>query len=115
MHPEALAALVFWYPAFLFSTCAHEAAHAWAAERLGDSTAADEGQVSLSALPHMSREPIGMLVVPLLTAITHGWPMAGRARPTIPTGRRGTRGGRHGWRRPGRPQTSCSRSWRSPS
>ncbi len=84
MHPETLAALVFWYPAFLFSICAHEAAHAWAALRLGDSTAADGGQVSLSPVPHMTREPIGMLVVPLLTAITHGWPMGWASAPYDP-------------------------------
>src|SRR5438128_7365024 len=47
--------------------------HALAALRGGDRTAYLGGQVSLSPLPHIRREPIGMLVVPLLTAFTNGW------------------------------------------
>jgi Zn-dependent protease len=62
-----------WFAAFLFSTTIHEAMHAWTAWRLGDSTAYEGGQVSLSPAPHVAREPIGMLVLPLLTSITHGW------------------------------------------
>src|SRR5262249_43555236 len=65
-------ALVFWLPAFLFSTTVHEAAHAWAAWRLGDPTAYLAGQVSLSPWPHVRRSPIGMLVIPLLTSLTQG-------------------------------------------
>jgi Zn-dependent protease len=62
-----------WFVAFLFSTTVHEAMHAFAAWRLGDSTAYEGGQVSLSPVPHVAREPIGMLVVPLLTSLTQGW------------------------------------------
>ena len=56
-----------WFTAFLFSTTVHEAMHALAAWRLGDATAYNGGQVSLSPVPHVAREPIGMLVLPLLT------------------------------------------------
>src|SRR5262245_49680213 len=62
-----------WFIVFLFSTTVHEAMHAWVAWRGGDPTAYHGGQVSLSPLPHIRREPIGMLLVPLLTAATLGW------------------------------------------
>ena len=61
---------LFWLFAFLFSTTLHEAAHAYAALRGGDPTAYRGGQVSISPIPHIRREPIGMLVVPLITAIS---------------------------------------------
>src|SRR5688500_20313929 len=61
-----------WFTAFLFSPTVHEAMHAFAAWRLGDPTAYQGGQVSLSPVPHVKREPIGMLVLPLLTSMTQG-------------------------------------------
>jgi len=64
---------VKWYLVFLFSTVFHEAAHAWVALKLGDDTAARGGQVSLDPTPHIRREPLGMVVVPLLMFITGGW------------------------------------------
>ena len=75
---------LFWYLAFLFSTTGHEAAHAWVALRGGDRTAYQGGQVSLSPWPHMKREPIGMLVVPLLTALTQGWAIGWASVPYDP-------------------------------
>ena len=56
-----------WFVAFLLSTTVHEAMHAFVAWKGGDPTAYHGGQVSLSPLPHIRREPIGMVVVPLLT------------------------------------------------
>jgi hypothetical protein len=72
---------LFWFLAFLFSTTVHEAAHAYAALRGGDKTAYEGGQVSLSPIPHIRREPIGMLVVPLLTAFTQGWAIGWASAP----------------------------------
>ena len=77
-------ALVFWLPAFLFSTTVHEAAHAWVAWRLGDPTAYLSGQVSLSPWPHVRRSPIGMLVIPVLTSLTQGWTMGWASAPYDP-------------------------------
>jgi Zn-dependent protease len=57
------------YIAFLFSTTCHEAAHALVAKIGGDETAALGGQVSLNPIPHIRREPIGMVAVPILTFI----------------------------------------------
>jgi|SRR5687767_2988965 Zn-dependent protease len=73
-----------WFAAFLFSTTVHEAMHAWAAYRGGDPTAYHGGQVSLSPAPHVAREPIGMLVVPLLTSLTQGWAIGWASTPYDP-------------------------------
>ena len=81
MSPDVLHAVVFWLPAFLFSATVHEAAHAWAALRLGDPTAWLGGQVSLSPWPHLRRAPIGMIVVPLVTAFTQGWTLGWATTP----------------------------------
>ena len=77
-------ALVFWFPAFLFSTTVHEAAHAWAARRGGDSTAHERGLVSLSPWPHVGRSPVGMLFVPIVTSILNGWTMGWATTPYDP-------------------------------
>jgi Zn-dependent protease len=74
----------FWFVAFLFSTTLHEAMHAFVAWRLGDSTAYHGGQVSLSPVPHVQREPIGMLVLPLLTSVTQGWAIGWASAPYDP-------------------------------
>jgi Zn-dependent protease len=73
-----------WFVAFLFSTTVHEAMHAFVAWKGGDSTAYHGGQVSLSPIPHIKREPIGMLVVPLVTALTQGWAMGWASAPYDP-------------------------------
>ena len=73
-----------WFLAFLFSTTVHEAMHALVAWKGGDPTAYHGGQVSLSPIPHIKREPIGMLVVPLLTSLTQGWAMGWASAPYDP-------------------------------
>lgn len=84
MTPPDLGLGVLWFLAFLFSTTVHEAMHAWAAMKGGDLTAYHGGQVSLSPLPHIKREPIGMLVLPLLTALTQGWAIGWASAPYDP-------------------------------
>ena len=73
-----------WYVVFLFSTCLHEASHAWAAQRGGDPTAYLAGQVSLDPRPHIRREPFGMVFLPLFTAVTSGWPIGYASAPYDP-------------------------------
>lgn len=75
---------LIWFTVFLFSTTVHEAMHAFAAWRLGDATAYHGGQVSLSPAPHVAREPIGMLVLPLITSFTHGWAIGWASCPYDP-------------------------------
>lgn len=59
--------LPLWYVVFLLSVTCHEAAHAFAAYRGGDTTAYLGGQVSLNPLPHIQRELFGTVLVPLLS------------------------------------------------
>ena len=75
---------IVWYVVFVISVTVHEAAHATVAYLGGDPTAYKGGQVSLNPVPHMRREPIGMLVVPLLTAISNGWPIGWASAPYDP-------------------------------
>ena len=67
--PADLAYGFVWYVAFLFSTTCHEASHALVAKLGGDETAAAGGQVSLNPVPHIQREPWGMVVIPILSFI----------------------------------------------
>jgi Zn-dependent protease len=72
LSPELLALGFIWYVAFLFSTTCHEAAHALVAKIGGDDTAFAGGQVSLNPIPHIQREPWGMVVIPILSLIVNG-------------------------------------------
>lgn len=73
-----------WFAVFLFSTTLHEASHALVALRLGDETAYRVGQVTLNPLPHVRREPIGMVVVPLLSFFLGGWMFGWASAPYDP-------------------------------
>jgi len=78
--PEIAALGMIWYTAFLFSTVCHEGAHALAAKLGGDLTAFHGGQVTLNPLPHIQREPLGTLLVPIVSfAINQGEWMIGWA------------------------------------
>ena len=80
MNPDELAFGFLEYVVFLLSTTCHEAAHSLVAKLGGDTTAADGGQVSLNPIPHIRREPFGMVVMPLLGIISKtgliGWASA---------------------------------------
>jgi Zn-dependent protease len=60
------------------SLSVHEAAHAWAADRLGDPTARHLGRLSLNPVVHI--DPIGTLLFPLISRLT-GLPLIGWAKP----------------------------------
>jgi Zn-dependent protease len=79
-----LASGLIYYVVFLFSTTLHEAAHAWAAMLGGDLTAYHGGQVSLDPRPHIKREPVGMVLLPLLSVVASGWPMGFASAPFDP-------------------------------
>jgi Zn-dependent protease len=70
MSSDILALIPLWYVAFLLSTVCHEAAHALVAKWGGDLTAYAGGQVSLDPVPHVKREPFGLVVIPLVTLLT---------------------------------------------
>jgi Zn-dependent protease len=79
-----LATGLAWYVVFLFSTTLHEAAHAWGAKLGGDLTAYHGGQVSIDPIPHVRREPFGMLVLPLISLAVAGWPLGFASAPYDP-------------------------------
>jgi Zn-dependent protease len=62
----------------LISLTVHEAAHAWSADRLGDSTARLLGRLSLNPAVHI--DPIGTLLFPLIALLTN-LPLIGWAKP----------------------------------
>ena len=73
-----------WYVVFLASTTLHEASHAFAALKLGDDTAFRAGQVSLDPTAHIKREPIGMVVVPILFYVMAGYIVGWASAPYDP-------------------------------
>ncbi len=50
----------------------------------GDSTAFEGGQVSLNPVPHMTREPFGMLVFPIVSYLLGGWMVGWASAPYSP-------------------------------
>ncbi len=75
---------IIWFVVFLFTLSVHEACHGLVAWLGGDSTAYHGGQVTLNPWPHMRREPIGTVFVPILTFITSGWMMGWASTPFDP-------------------------------
>ena len=78
---ETLQLLPFWYLAFIISITFHEAAHAFVGLKLGDTTAEDGGQVTLNPFPHIKREIVGTIVVPLFTFFSSGWMIGWASAP----------------------------------
>ena len=60
---------ITWFIVFIISVTLHEAAHAWFAMLGGDRTAYAAGQVTVNPLPHIQREPFGMVVLPILVLL----------------------------------------------
>lgn len=65
-------------PPIILAITVHEAAHAYAADALGDSTARQLGRVSLNPIRHI--DPVGTVVLPLFMLATTGF-MFGWAKP----------------------------------
>ena len=81
---EYLTLGVLWYLAFLFSTTCHEASHALAAKIGGDLTAFEGGQVTLNPAPHISREPFGMVLIPIISYVLGGGMIGWASAPFDP-------------------------------
>jgi len=75
---------IAFYAVFVFAVTVHEAAHALAAMMGGDLTAYNGGQVSIDPIPHMKREPFGMVIMPLLGVFSYGWPIGWASTPYDP-------------------------------
>jgi Zn-dependent protease len=63
----------------VLSLSVHEWAHAWAASRLGDTTAADQGRLTLNPLAHV--DVVGTIALPLI-GIPFGWAKPVPVEPT---------------------------------
>ncbi len=74
-----------WFFVFVISVSAHEGAHAFAAMKLGDLTAYHGGQVTVNPVPHMKREPFGMIIVPLISFVIGGYMVGWASTPYDPT------------------------------
>jgi Zn-dependent protease len=72
---------------FLFALCAHEYAHGWVANKLGDPTAKLMGRLTLNPMAHA--DPIGTIALPLIGMFTHV-PLFGWAKP-VPVNSRNLR------------------------
>ena len=79
MNTAALFAGVVQLLLLLLSISAHEAAHAWVAERCGDPTGRLLGSLSLNPLRHL--DPFGSVLLPAM-CIVGGLPVFGWGRPT---------------------------------
>jgi len=64
-----------WVIPVVFAITLHEAAHGYVANWLGDSTAKEQGRISLNPIRHF--DPVGTFVLPLILAVTSpfvfGW------------------------------------------
>jgi Zn-dependent protease len=69
---DALAILV----AFVIATAIHEFMHAWVALKLGDTTARDQGRITLNPLAHF--EPVGFFGMVMIAV---GFPFIGWGKP----------------------------------
>jgi Zn-dependent protease len=74
----SLAYVVPLFAVLIVSLSVHEAAHAWMANHLGDSTARQLGRLTLNPLAHI--DWLGTVLFPLV-AIYSGFPLIGWAKP----------------------------------
>lgn len=79
MQPEQILFVISIYALpILLAITLHEAAHGFAAYKLGDSTAWMLGRVTLNPLKHI--DPVGTLLLPMALAVM-GLPVIGYAKP----------------------------------
>jgi Zn-dependent protease len=84
MSAEFLTNGILYYIVFIFSLTCHEAAHALAAKWGGDLTAYQYGQVTLNPVPHIQREPMGMVFFPWFNFFVSGGMMGWASAPYDP-------------------------------
>jgi Zn-dependent protease len=64
---------------FIMAVVFHEYAHGWVANKWGDTTAKDEGRLTLNPIPHM--DPIGTVAFPLINMLSGMNLLIGWAKP----------------------------------
>ena len=63
----------------IFSAIIHEVSHGLMAEKLGDSTARDEGRITLNPIPHI--DPFGSILLPGFLLLLNSPIVFGAAKP----------------------------------
>ena len=63
----------------LFAMVLHEYAHGWMAERRGDSTAKEQGRLTINPLAHI--DPFGTIILPMICLLLPGSFLLGWAKP----------------------------------
>lgn len=63
----------------LFAMVLHEYAHGWMAQRCGDSTAKQEGRLTINPMAHI--DPFGTIILPLICLMLPGSFLLGWAKP----------------------------------
>ena len=77
---STLQQITIWILPILFAITVHEAAHGWAAFKLGDDTAKQLGRITLNPIKHI--DPIGTILLPLvLLVVSAGQFVFGWAKP----------------------------------
>ena len=76
---ETIRQIAIWALPVLTAIVFHEVAHGWVANRLGDSTAARMGRLTLNPLAHI--DLFGTILLPLLLIIAHAPFLFGYAKP----------------------------------
>jgi Zn-dependent protease len=76
---EIATRLITFFVPFLFSLCFHEYAHGWVARLRGDRTAEMSGRLTMNPIAHM--DPIGTLLLPVLSVLFHSPISFGWAKP----------------------------------
>jgi Zn-dependent protease len=76
---EAIQQIALWALPVLVAIIFHEVAHGWVAYRLGDSTAARMGRLTLNPIAHI--DPIGTILLPAILIISNAPFLFGYAKP----------------------------------
>lgn len=80
LNPSIILNIVIFLPGLLLGIVAHEVAHGWAANRLGDPTARMLGRLSLNPIKHI--DPWGTILLPVfLLVMSQGSMVFGYAKP----------------------------------
>ncbi len=79
MELNTVQMIAVWALPVLFAITAHEAAHAYAAKKLGDPTAFLLGRMTFNPLKHI--DPIGTILLPLICVLLPGGFLFGYAKP----------------------------------
>lgn len=79
--------------ALILGLTLHEFAHAWTGHYLGDTTAKDQGRLTLNPIAHI--DPIATLALPLILILAHSPVVFAAAKP-VPFNPWAVRGGRWG-------------------